>query len=94
MGQSPLNSLSKEVLKVLFQGNHSRRTRFLLFLTKNLDCALYNCISQYGAERQTLVVAPVYRGQKEARERAIKDFVSKDARNKGNIYVLVKEVER
>lgn len=34
MGQSPLNSLSKEVLKVLFQGNHSRRTRFCFFLQK------------------------------------------------------------
>lgn len=88
----------EQLIKRSFEGIFSKKSlsedTLLLFLTKNLDCALYDCISQYGAGRQTLIVVPVYRGEKEARERAIKDFAGKDARNKGNVSVLVREVER
>lgn len=88
----------EQLIKRSFEDTFSKKPlsedTLLLFLTKNFDCTLYDCISQYGVERQTLVVVPVYRGEKEARECTIKDFVDKDTRNKGNIYVLVKEVER
>lgn len=88
----------EQLIKRSFEDTFSKKPlsedTLLLFLTKNFDCTLYDCISQYRAERQTLVVVPVYRGEKEARECTIKHFVDKDTRNKGNIYVLVKEVER
>ncbi|MFG6369583.1 MAG: DUF58 domain-containing protein [Lachnospiraceae bacterium] len=88
----------ERLIKKCFEQTFSKKPLaedvLLLFITKNLDSALYNCISQYIVERQVLFTVPVYRGEKEAREYIIKDFAAKDAKNKGNICILVKEVER
>lgn len=59
----------------------------LVFVTKNLREPLAACIRECVRERQTLVIVPVYRGEKDA----LKEFFKK---SKDNIRVLVREVER
>lgn len=93
-GAEPFGQLIKRSFEDTFSKKPLSEDTLLLFITKNLDNVLYDCISQYIAEQQALITVPVYRGEKDARERMIKDFAGKDAGNKGNVSVLVKEVER
>lgn len=59
----------------------------LVFVTKNLNEPLAECIRECVRERQTLVIAPVYRGEKNVFQEGV-------AKSRDNIRVLVKEVER
>lgn len=58
----------------------------LIFVTKNLGEQLWRDIRECAGEQQTLVIVPVYRGEKGSLEEAVK--------SKDNIRVLVREVER
>lgn len=59
----------------------------LVFVTKNLDEMLLECIRKCVGERQTLVLVPIYRGDKNI----FRDIVSK---GRDNLQVLVREVGR
>ena len=59
----------------------------LVFVTKNLNEPLAECIRECVREYQTLVIVPVYRGEKNS----LKDAIQK---SKDNMRVVVKEVER
>ncbi len=61
----------------------------LVFISKNLNQQLMDCISDHVGGYQTLVVAPIYRGEKTVQKNKINVIKSRD-----NIQVLVKEVER
>lgn len=93
-GVEPFGQLIQRSFDDTFLKRPLSEDTLLLFITKNLDCTLYNCISQYTEGRPVLIVVPVYRGEREARERVVKNFIDKDTKNKGNVYILVKEVER
>ena len=58
-----------------------------LFITKNLNEPLFEQIRASAGEHQTLIVAPVYRGEKAAWNRAA-------VKSRENIQILVKEVGR
>lgn len=58
-----------------------------LFITKNLNEPLFEQIRASAGEHQTLIVAPVYRGEKAARNSAA-------VKSRENIQILVKEVGR
>lgn len=60
----------------------------LIFITKNLNETLLKCIRECVREHQTLIVVPVYRGEKMA------DSLVKNAANKDSLRVVVREVER
>lgn len=58
-----------------------------LFITKNLNEPLFEQIRASAGEHQTLIVAPVYRGEKAA-------WNSSAVKSRENIQILVKEVGR
>lgn len=58
-----------------------------LFITKNLNEPLFEQIRASAGEHQTLIVAPVYRGEKAA-------WNSAAVKSRENIQILVKEVGR
>ncbi len=58
-----------------------------LFITKNLNEPLFEQIRASAGEHQTLIVAPVYRGEKAA-------WSSAAVKSRENIQILVKEVGR
>ena len=58
-----------------------------LFITKNLNEAIYEQIRTSVGEQQTLIVVPVYRGEKEAWKNA-------SIKSRDNIQIMIKEVER
>ncbi len=58
-----------------------------LFITKNLNDALFEQIRTWAGEQQTLIVVPVYSGEKTAGHNA-------NIKSKDNVQVLIKEVER
>ncbi len=61
----------------------------LVFISKNLNQQLMDCIRDCVGGYQTLVVAPVYRSDKAVQKNKIYAIKSRD-----NVRVLVKEVER
>ncbi len=79
-----------ELLWELFSGVFCKKPptqdTLLIFITKNLDESLMERIRECAGTYHTLVVMPVFRGEK---------MISKDVvKSKDNIRVLVKEVER
>lgn len=58
----------------------------LIVVTKNLNDRLFGDIRAWAGEQQTLVIVPVYRGEKNS--------VKESMKGKDNVQVLVKEVER
>ncbi len=87
-----------QLLQRSFENTFSSRPlskdTLLVFITKNLDKTLYDSIRMYTAEQQTLIVVPVYSGEKETLECTIKGFASKDVSQRGNICIVFEEVER
>ena len=81
--------LIRELFAVTFSKKPLSQDTLLIFISKNLDQQLMECIRDCVGEYQTLVVVPVYRGEKTAWRDNINAIKSKD-----NVQVLVKEVER
>lgn len=79
------------LIRQLFSGTFAKKPlpedTLLVFVSKNLNESLSECIRECAGERQTLVIVPAYRGEK---------TIPGDAVRKGrdNIQVLVKEVGR
>lgn len=70
-----------------FDAFQTTEDTLLVFITKNLNEELLHTIKNYAGEHQTLVIYPVYRGEK-PKDQA---FLIK---GKENVQVLVREVER
>lgn len=73
-----------------FIKNPLSQDTLLIFISKNLNVKLMECIKCCVGEYQSLVVKPVYRDEKGFQDDAIKKVIQ----NSGNIRVLIKEVER
>lgn len=80
-----------QLVQKLFADTFSKKPlsedTLLVFVTKNLDEMLLECIRKCVGERQTLVLVPIYRGDKNI----FRDIVSK---GRDNLQVLVREVGR
>ncbi|MBD5507439.1 MAG: DUF58 domain-containing protein [Lachnospiraceae bacterium] len=81
----------EQLVRELFTGALSKKPlsqdTLLIFITKNLNQQLMNCIGDCGGAYQTLVVVPVYRSEKAVQKDCINAIKRKD-----NVQVLVKEV--
>jgi uncharacterized protein (DUF58 family) len=79
------------LLQRLFADNFAKKPlspdTLCLFITKNLNEPLFEQIRASAGEHQTLIVAPVYRGEKAA-------WNSAAVKSRENIQILVKEVGR
>ena len=79
------------LLQRLFADNFAKKPlspdTLCLFITKNLNEPLFEQIRASAGEHQTLIVAPVYRGEKAACNSAA-------VKSRENIQILVKEVGR
>lgn len=79
------------LLQRLFADDFAKKTlspdTLCLFITKNLNEPLFEQIRASAGEHQTLIVAPVYRGEKAA-------WNSAAVKSRENIQILVKEVGR
>ncbi len=81
--------LVRELFTETFVKKPLSQDTLLVFISKNLDQLLMDCIRDYVGGYQTLVVAPVYRSEKAVQKNKIYAIKSRD-----NVRVLVKEVER
>ena len=85
------NQEFEQLISELFTGAFSKKPlsqdTLLIFLTKNLNQQLMDCIGTCTGAYQTLVVVPVYRS-----ERAVRDDRINAIKNKDNVQVLIKEV--
>ena len=81
--------LVKELFTVTFSKKPLSQDTLLIFISKNLNQQLMDCIRDCVGEYQTLVVVPMYRGEKTVQRDNINAIKSKD-----NVQVLIKEVER
>ncbi len=82
----------EQMLKELFAGAFLKKPfssdTLLIFITKNLNQQLMDCIRDCVGEYKTLVVLPVYRS-----ERAVQNERMSAIKSKDNVQLLVKEVE-
>lgn len=86
-GAEDFGQLIKFLFSTTFVKNPISQDTLLVVVTKNLNESLLGCIRSCVREYQTLIIAPVYRGEKDL----LQSFVQN---SKDNIRVLVKEVER
>ena len=86
-GADDFGQFVKRLFFDTFTRNPLSEDTLLVFVTKNLREPLLECIRECVRERQTLIILPVYRGEKGS----VKDVIQK---SKDNIRVVVKEVER
>lgn len=86
-GADDFGQFVKRLFFDTFTRNPLSEDTLLVFVTKNLREPLLDCIRECVRERQTLIILPVYRGEKDS----VKDVAQK---SKDNIRVVVKEVER
>ena len=81
----------EQMIRELFTGTFAKsplsQDTLLIFITKNLNQRLMDCIGACAGDYQTLVVVPVYRSERTVQEERINDIKSRD-----NVQVLVKEV--
>ncbi|MDE6622395.1 MAG: DUF58 domain-containing protein [Lachnospiraceae bacterium] len=85
-GAGDFRQLITSLFSDLFEKKPLSEDTLLVFVTKNWNDPLRACIQECVGAYQTLVIVPVYRGEKNA----LKD----SAKSKDNICVLIKEVER
>lgn len=88
-GNQDFEQLVKELFENTFSKKPLSQDTLLIFISKNLNQQLMECIRDCVGEYQALVVAPVYRGEKTVQSDKINAIKSSD-----NVKVLVKEVER
>lgn len=81
--------LIKELFSGIFLKKPLSRDTLLIFISKNLNHQLMECIRDCAGEHQVLVAAPVYRDEKTIQKDTINALKSRD-----NIRLLVREVER
>ena len=81
--------LVRELFAVTFSKNPLSQDTLLIFISKNLNQKLMECITDCVGEYQALVVVPVYRDEKALQRDKLNAVKSKD-----NVQILVKEVER
>ncbi|MCM1257076.1 MAG: DUF58 domain-containing protein [Roseburia sp.] len=81
--------LIRELFAVAFSQKPLSQDTLLIFISKNLNQQLMECIRDSAGEHQTLVVVPVYKGEKTDQRDNINAIKSRD-----NVQVLVKEVAR
>lgn len=86
-GAEDFRQLVETLFSDTFVKNPLSEDTLLIFVTKNLNDSLSSCIRECVRAYQTLIIAPVYRGEKDS----LKVFVQN---SKDNIRVLVKEVGR
>lgn len=83
----------EELVRELFTDTFAKKPlsqdTLLVFISKNLNQQLMDCIRDHVGGYQTLVVAPVYRSDKAVQKNKIYAIKSRE-----NVRVLVKEVER
>lgn len=81
----------EQMVRELFAGAFSKKPfspdTLLIFITKNLNQQLLDCIRDCVEDYQTLAVVPVYSGEKTVQNDRLDAIKSKD-----NVQVLVKEV--
>ena len=86
-GAEDFGQLVSALFADTFAKNPLAEDTLLVFVTKNLNKPLAERIREFVRERQTLVIVPVYRGEKRL-------FEEKVLQSKDNIRVLAREVER
>jgi len=89
-GVEDFESFIKRLFAEIFAQKPLSEDMLLVFITKNLKEQLSECIRKSVREHQTLVVVPVYRGEKNSFQETA-EFIQ---RKRDNIRVLMKEVER
>ena len=86
-GAEDFGQLVRTLFSDTFAKNPLPEDTLLVFVTKNLNEPLSECIGACVREHQTLVIVPVCRGEKNAFREGI-------PKSRNNIHVLAKEVER
>ncbi|MBD5518936.1 MAG: DUF58 domain-containing protein [Lachnospiraceae bacterium] len=88
-GNQDFGQMVRELFSGLFSKNPLAQDTLLIFIAKNLNQQLMDCISDCAGAYQTLVVVPVYRSERTAQEERI-DAIKR----KNNVQLLIKEVAR
>ncbi len=88
MGNQDFEQMLKELFAGVFSKKPFSSDTLLIFITKNLNQQLMDCIRDCVGEYQTLVVLPVYRSERTLQNEDINSIKRKD-----NVQLLVKEVE-
>ena len=86
-GAEDFGQLIRILFSETFTPNPLTEDTLLVFVTKNLKEPLAECIRECVGEHQTLVIVPVYRGEKNS----LNDVMQK---SRDNMLIMVKEVER
>ena len=86
-GAAPYEQFIRRLFEDVFVKRPLTADTLCLFITKNLNEAIYEQIRTSVGEQQTLIVVPVYRGEKEAWKNA-------SIKSRDNIHIMIKEVER
>ncbi len=86
-GAEDFGQLVRTLFSDVFAKKPLSEDTLLVFVTKNLNEPLSECIGACVREHQTLVIVPVCRGEKNAFREGI-------PKSRNNIHVLAKEVER
>ena len=86
-GNQDFGQMVRELFTGAFSKNPLSQDTLLIFIAKNLNQQLMDCISDCAGAYQTLVVVPVYRS-----ERAVQDDSINAIKRKDNVQLLVKEV--
>ena len=86
-GTAPYEQFIRRLFEDVFVKRPLTADTLCLFITKNLNEAIYEQIRTSVGEQQTLIVVPVYRGEKEAWKNA-------SIKSRDNIQIMIKEVER
>ena len=86
-GAAPYEQFIRRLFEDVFVKRPLTADTLCLFITKNLNEAIYEQIRTSVGEQQTLIVVPVYRGEKEALKNA-------SIKSRDNIQIMIKEVER
>lgn len=86
-GAADFGALVRQLFSDTFAKNPLSEDTLLVFVTKNLNAALSECIRDCVGEHQTLILVPVYRGEKDLLKAVVRN-------SQDNIRVLPKEVER
>ena len=88
-GNQDFGEMVRELFSGLFSKNPLAQDTLLIFIAKNLNQQLMDCISDCAGAYQTLVVVPVYRSERTAQEEHINAI-----KRKNNVQLLIKEVAR
>ena len=86
-GNQDFGQMVRELFTGVFSKNPLAQDTLLIFIAKNLNQQLMDCISDCAGAYQSLVVVPVYRS-----ERAVQDDSINAIKRKDNVQLLVKEV--